>query len=278
MCVSMAPAEFFGTRVFLGDMHHTPNGRVHTLGYQNTAQNRGRGPNAMLIHMPSAARMDPRNFLDTSNCPHILSDMVEAVTPRSRGGGTRSLGMPFTKGAQVFDYGKIYTVVLAEDARAIPAALALVPENRRPALNAPLFDFYQRAYPGYTVALFCFDNAEAVEAEPVLMWYKPMPHRGFLPLPAIDCHTGLVPDMTALVDTDHWVLVGSDIMPDHVGSRVQYQDAIPHTVRPYLPNRVMGRQFVTRMPNGDFGWNYEDLLQGREGATTHRRLLPPGLA
>ena len=37
-------------------------------------------------------------------------------------------------------------------------------------------------FPGYPVALCCFDNTEARESEPLLLWYKPMnPDRFVLP-------------------------------------------------------------------------------------------------
>jgi hypothetical protein len=49
-----------------------------------------------------------------------------------------------------------------------------------------------------------------------LLWYDPLEHDRLV-LPAIDCHTGAVPDLSADVRTDHWVLFGSDDADDGWG-------------------------------------------------------------
>ena len=72
----------------------------------------------------------------------------------------------------------IYTVVLAADATLIPEALSLVPEHRRVPANRPLFYFYARMYPGYAVALCCFDNRDAARSDPLLLWYSRGPYGG----------------------------------------------------------------------------------------------------
>lgn len=84
MCVAAAPARFTGTILYHGLRNHAEHGRVHVLGYQNTAQNLAPGPNAMLLHLP-AAGMTRANFIDTSRCPRVLRDMVDTLRPVSRG-------------------------------------------------------------------------------------------------------------------------------------------------------------------------------------------------
>jgi hypothetical protein len=110
--------------------------------------------------------------------------------------------------AEVFPHD-IYTVVLAQDAARIPAALERVEPRKRPALNHELFEFSADLYPRYLIALCCFDNADAAQAKPLLLWYEPLEHDRLV-LPAIDCRTGAIPDLTADVRTDHWLLFGSD--------------------------------------------------------------------
>ncbi|WP_412516323.1 hypothetical protein K8Z49_36465 [Actinomadura madurae] len=283
MCVAAAPARFTGTILYHGLRNHAEHGRVHVLGYQNTAQNLAPGPNAMLLHLP-AAGMTQANFIDTSRCPRILRDMVDTLRPVSRGPADAYGAAPQAAGpppVQVFDHD-VYTVVLATDPTLIPDALEQVPPHKRIPANRPLFDFYAAMYPGYAVALCCFDNREALAANPLLMWYSPHDPDRFA-LPAIDCHTGAVPDLGAQVLTDHWVVFGTDEARPGWGAEVRYaphydQDNLPQAplnsgpAAPFLPGRVMGVQFDGWHPNGDFVIPYADVLSGDLG--TLRRLAP----
>ncbi len=212
----------------------------------------------MLLHLP-ARDMSQANFLDTRSCRSILADMVTALAPRSRsvsfGAGLVAKGR-----VQVFEHD-IYTVVLASDAIAIPSALPQVPAPKRPEINAALCAFYARCYPGWPLALCCFDNRQAQQAAPLLLWYAPLNPNYFL-LPALDCHTGEVPRLDEPVEVDHQVMLGSDDFPPGVGSIVDYHDTIPGEVDAFLPQRVIGRHFSGRMTNGDFGISAQAMQHG----------------
>ncbi|WP_055715338.1 hypothetical protein [Streptomyces torulosus] len=268
MCVSLAPAEFTGTTLYCGRLHHPEHGLIHVLGYQNTAANLADGPNAMLLHLP-ARQMSRRNFLSVGRSSDVLERMVDAVRPVSVGMVDDSIAwMGAARGpaVEVFEHD-VYTVVLARDPRAVPAALAEVPEHRRPALNPELFAFYAERCPAHAIAVCCFDNAEAAQAKPLLMWYPPH-DPDVLTLPALDCHTGAVPDPDALVDTDHWVILGTDAAPDGWGSPVDHDPAMRHALRSFLPNTVVGRHFGGPLRNGDFTISHEELLRvGEEGVS-----------
>jgi hypothetical protein len=284
MCISAAPARFAATTLYAGEV--VADGRVvHVLGYENTVQNLLRPPglrfpgraipiwrrrdaeraaafghargNAMLLHFPAVpGTMSQANVVDTEDCPDILRDMVTALDPPR----PFAWGAPEAAGPQdveIFESG-IYTVVLAADARAIPAALGLVPEPKRPPLNDKLFDWYAAAFPGWPVALCCFETARAVHATPMLWWYEPL-DPDILFAPALDCHTGDVPDLTSHVKVDHWVVFGSSEMEG--GTEVVYSDVLPPHVAQYLPSHVVGRQYEERMPNGDFLANVADVRQ-----------------
>lgn len=121
--------------------------------------------------------------------------------------------------------------MLATDPTLIPDALEQVPPHKRIPANRPLFDFYAAMYPGYAVALCCFDNREALAANPLLMWYSPHDPDRFA-LPAIDCHTGAVPDLGAQVLTDHWVVFGTDEARPGWGAEVRYA---PHYDQDNMP-------------------------------------------
>ncbi|WP_200301980.1 hypothetical protein [Streptomyces adelaidensis] len=262
MCVSMAPAEFSGTTLYCGRLHHADHGLIHVLGYQNTATNLADGPNAMLLHLP-ARRMSRHNFLSVGRSSDLLERMVDAVRPVSVGTAPDSMDwMERGRGpaVEVFEHD-VYTVVLARDARAVPAALAEVPDHQRPALDPELFAFYAERYPGHAIAVCCFDNARATQAKPLLVWYPPL-DPDLLTLPALDCHTGGVPDLDSPAPVDHWVVLGTDEAPPGWGAPVEYAPAMRHGLRDYLPDTVIGRHFDGTLPNGDFAISHADLLSG----------------
>lgn len=262
MCVSMGPAEFTGTILYCGRRSHPEHGWIEVLGYQNTAVNLATGPNAMLLHLP-ARSVTSRQFLPLGRAERVLHDMVDAVAPAAAG-LTRGLfdwmGEDSEPRVEVFQHD-IYTVVLAQNAAYIPAALDRVEPRKRPALNRDLFDFYAEVFPDHPVALCCFENAEAAEAKPLMLWYRPL-DLDRLVLPAIDCHTGAVPDLSAPVVTDHWLLFGSDRAGADWGEPVDYGAAPKRDLLEFLPRRVMGTRRNATLPNGDFAIAHDDLLRG----------------
>ncbi|MDN3357125.1 hypothetical protein [Actinomadura sp. DC4] len=279
MCVSAGPAHFSDTILYHGRRRHPEHGLVHVLGYQNVAVNRATGPNAMLLHLPGTG-MTQDNFVDTSGARHILTDMTAALTPRSVGYGAAPGGMVDRAApppVQVFEHD-IYTVVLAADATLITDALALVPEHRRVAANPALFAFYARVYPGHAVALCCFDNRDAARSDPLLLWYTPSrPDRA--ELPAIDCHTGAIPEIGAPVPVDHWVILGTDEpVPGAPGWETAptdwSEDVRDGPAGPFLPEWIAGRTYTGLHPNGDFTIACADLEAGRLEAMS--RVGPEG--
>ncbi|MEW2133186.1 hypothetical protein [Streptomyces sp. NPDC005435] len=167
-----------------------------------------------------------------------------------------------SRSVQVFDHD-IYTVLLATDPTAVPAALGQVPPHRRPALGPELLRFYADHFPDHTIAVCCFDNADARRARPLLLWYPPLdPDR--LNVPALDSHTGAAPDLDAAVPVDHWVLFSTDQAPSGWGAPVAYPQGVRHRLRAFLPTAVVGRHYGhgQTLPNGDFTIHHRDLLAG----------------
>jgi hypothetical protein len=270
VCVAVTEARFSGTILYAGEV--VENGSaIHVLGYENTVQNLAapagrflerwaardepRG-NAMVLHFPAVpGTMSQANVVDTEGCPRILRDMVDALEPADTMFAWRLQTASAAAPVEVFESG-IYTVVLALDARAIPVALHRVPKKKRPPLNDRLFDWYADAFPAWPIALCCFNTAQAAKATPMLWWYEPLaPGRLFAP--AIDCHTGDIPDLGARVDVDHWVIFGASELEG--GAEVDYSDPIPDDVARYLPTRVVGAEVRRRMPNADFVADTEDI-------------------
>jgi len=144
-----------------------------------------------------------------------------------------------------------------------------VPEDKRPALNAEVFSAYAKWYPGWQVALCCFSNHQAVEADPLLWWYEPaFPDRYFYP--TLDSHTGGVPDLEANVVPDHVIAAGT---ASPKGYPVRYSDDLAAWMRGYLPERVVGRDLTEddELPNGDF---LVDVQEVREGRFDPKRVTP----
>jgi hypothetical protein len=282
MCCSVSPGipvRFSNTVLYAAEMLQEDGDVVHVLGYQNKAQNQAgitspfgklvnklfgkASGNAMILPFPAIPRsMSKANVLNTKNSPDILQDMARALTPPrvTRNPLERSFAAasPQAK-VQVFEAAGIYTVVLAQDARDIPAALEQVPREKRPSLNAELFAAYNEWYPDWTIALCCFNNQKAALAHPMLWWYKPM-FADRLFLPALDGHTGEVPVLKKQVPVDHTLVVSSSQIVR--GESVQYRDNLAG-LESYLARLVIGEKYSRNMENGDFLCSLEDVRNGQ---------------
>ncbi|MFW5703724.1 MAG: hypothetical protein ACOCXQ_02730 [Patescibacteria group bacterium] len=227
------------------------SGRIHVLFYQNNVRNAvNNAANAMLLHFDTSQSMGPNNFIDATNFPKIIDDIVDAALPPAtlmRG----AKGLAF--GIQVFDVG-IYTVVFANDAAMIPKALSMVPEHKRPKVNEELFNYYSRAFPGWKFALCCYKIDIAAKSQPLMVWYEPNEY-GILRAPGLDEHTGREPVPGEEVDVDHVLFMSTHTMEAKgYGNEVYYSDQgkIPIGVMPLLPKFVVGKAYNGIMPNGDF--------------------------
>ncbi|MFJ9456362.1 hypothetical protein ACIRST_14875 [Kitasatospora sp. NPDC101447] len=261
MCISTSEAAFSGTIVYCGRQHHPVHGLIHVLGYQNTAVNLTDGPNAMLLHVPTS-RLTPGQFLPVGRSGDVLERMVSAVRPVPVATDRIDWMCGDPEAVQVFEHD-VYTVLLADDPTAIPAALQQVPSHRRPDLDPDLLRFYADHFPDHTIVLCCFDNADAQRAKPLLLWYRPLdPDR--LTVPALDSHTGAAPDLDSVVPVDHWVLLSTDQAPPGWGEPVDYPRSMRHSLRSFLPDEVVGRYYGggEALPNGDFTISHSDLLTG----------------
>ncbi len=284
-CCSLAPARFTKTRGWVGEAQK--DGKlVHILAYGNSVQNlagnlfSNRG-NAMFLPIPAQpGSMTDKNLLDMSKGVHVLEDMERACVESSQAlSATFSLSARPAPKVQVFEHG-VYTVVLAQHASDIPAALSRVPERKRPALNQNIFSAYEKWYPNWTFALCCFDNKDEQLAEPMLWWYQPK-HTNLLFFPALDAHTGDVPKITERVDVDHFLAASSPkldttgVLPDADRRKVDYSDSnLPADVKALLPKNVIGGKFKNRMYNGDFAFSANEV---RKGIFFPRRIVPPGV-
>jgi hypothetical protein len=264
MCMSLHPADFENTKLYAGEARREDGTYVHVLAYQNRAASAG--PNAMILPLPARGKLGPENAVDTRAFKRFLDD-IHAATRIMTLSLSFSLSdeMDLEEGAQVFEVGS-YTVVLAEEAAAVTRALDRIPAARRPALNGAILDAFARLYPGWPLAVCCWDGR--VEAEPLLWWYEPrQPEQLFAP--ALDAHDGGPPNLDALVRVDHHVAFGSALDPERSGppdgaeydGHVSYADRIPGEILRLLPTRVAGTALQSGLPNGDF-WCSTKRLRG----------------
>lgn len=274
MCLTLEPAKLSDTILYAAETLHEGK-LVHVMGYENAAENLASGPNAMLLPIPTDMHLGPGNTLDMRQAKSVLKDYRTAIHNADR---RLSRGMSKGFGAdsldddvQVFESGS-YTVVLARDARDIPAAMKHLPANKRPGrMNQAIFDAYAKWYPGWPLALCAWDGS--VKAEPMLWWYEPK-DASRLFLPALDAHDGNPPDLSAKVDVDHTIAVGSVSAPN--GHNVRFQDEVPADLRPFLATKITGHEFPegTKLQNGDFSIPMKHVAAANGHAVT--RVLPPG--
>lgn len=235
--------------------------------------------NAMLLPIPSRVRMTQDNFMDTSKYKDLLFDMKNAVIPPSRAVQDGTVTKGFGSDVQVFTKG-MYTVVLAQNAAAIPGALSRVPAEKRPQMNKEIFDAYAKWYPGWTFALCCF-NESVTGNDPLIWWYEPKnPHAMFFP--ALDAHDGHAPKLNTEVDVDHTLIVSSHKMPNWTANTpLSDVKKVLYSQRPakstplgqLIPDVVAGRFYKMRLANGDFVFETNDVRGGR---CNPMRKLPPG--
>lgn len=272
MCVTLGSAKLSKTRIYAGTA--TRNGEAVTvLSYQNTAQHLGgisdgrfRGGtspaagNAMILAFPTVELMGPANVIDTKDLS-FLEDMERSVVPvmRAKAGPADLLGTRMSREpqVQVYDHG-IYTTVTGHDPEELHAALVRVPPHKRPDLSAEMLEFYAIKYPGWQLMLECFANRKAIQADPLLYWYKSGLKQSLF-VPTLDSHTGGVPDVSAMVEMDHVIMVGTAA---DKGEPVRYKKPMPRDVIELLPSHAMGERFVEKSRNGDYTFQFSDIANG----------------
>lgn len=309
MCVSIKPASFANTIVSTWEIEKG----LHCWAYQNNMMN-GSGStalspasvsrsmrsglpsrqrqfnwtdlgypapkvsgNAMILPIPLASGANiitDAHLLNTLKFKRILSDQSEAVAEReyTRGGAK---GVTFGgRGAAVIVKFGPYEVVLAQSPLAAFDVLHMVSDEKRPQLDEALLAAYELWYPGWSMALACFNNSEMAQAAPIAI-VGPARHSDYLFLPAVHGHGGGVPDLTEMVADDHTFVAGSCLSPSGAGNDVFYTDDIEPAIAAQLPSRVVGGESRGTVTQGDLVVKLADVYSGRWAP---ERLLPPGAA
>lgn len=232
------------------------------------------GGNAMILPIPD----DVANIelIDTTTCPNFLKDIRSALIPRRRGTLRGSADGMKNGPVRIINFD-VYTIVLARNAADLKRAIAseAVPADRRPQIEADMIKAYTRWYPGWAIAVCCFNNSEAKTAKPLLFSYLPTKQADadHFFVPTLDAHDGKVPDLMAEVPVDHTVFVATARIPEGCGSTVFYSDNMAAGIARILPNRLVGRVITDSLRNGDLVFRRQDIEAGVFRAL---RALPPG--
>lgn len=251
--MTLHASELTGTRLYVGEAYWDYD-LVHVLAYSNTAKTAG--PNAMILPLPAAEMLTAENLIDTRSFPGFLNDIAEATKEQVDG------GLDYDRNEiEIVEVGS-YTVVLASNAKQVPAALERVMPHRRPALNEEVVASFEKNYPGCPLTVCCWDGT--IEAEPLLLWYKPL-HKEVFFAPSLDAHDGKAP-RKELVKVDTIVSFGSTLLQPvdlrnypRFGRSVRYEDKIPAEVQQLLPKYAVGTRLERELPNGDFYYSREVL-------------------
>lgn len=284
MCCVLEPAVLSSTILLAHQVEH--NGKlVNVLGYQNTAESKRPGPNAMIIPLPSAVPMSQENCIDMTGVGDVFHEYEKLLRPRSRGlskGGVAVAGS-LTNDLQVFDSGS-YTVLLTKQTNLTALRLAMkeLPPEKRLELSlsqAKIFSAYRKLYPEWHIAICIWDGY--VAAEPILWWYEPISSfvdRHFLP--GLDAHDGNPPDPSLKsVPIDHTIVVGAPGTRQE-DNATEIVTKAPEHLRKWLPTNVFGALLHHQQArNGDWvlpkkGWDHSNM-----GARIRKpRIAPPGYA
>lgn len=268
MCVSMKAADFSGTIGYVGEVVHPLFGHVHMLGYQNTARTLSVGGNAMLLHMPAEGLMTKENIIpldSTKLDKSLLKNMRDDYFPtREKMSMNKGIYTNSARGISVFKSG-IYDIALTNKPTLVNDVLDQIPLNKRPDIHPDLMAWYEERFPGWNVALCCFDNQQSIDADPIYWWYKPR-FQDRLHFPAIDAHDGVLPKARSIW-ADHHILFGSDQFEEGGSANLlaqDYQTNYGTALTAFLPKRIMGRKFEGKDRNGDFSIEVSSLRRHRK--------------
>jgi len=253
MCMTLRPARLSNTIIYSAEVKR--DGKIlHVIGYQNKAR-AARGPNAMILPIPTYGELGPENVVDTRKFKSILNTYDQAVDrlrPRTRSFGSdkRLMKGIQARSYQVFESGS-YTIALAKSSDGMREALTQVPEEKRPEIPVSFLSSLNELYKDWPIAICCF-TGELEAPEPLLWWFEPRFER-VLFAPAIDAHDGNPPDPKVMVYRDHTLAFASfSSTRPHDPQLVDAISRVPVEHQwMFLPS-VVGTKIIQQTGNGDF--------------------------
>jgi hypothetical protein len=280
MCITSAAARLSSTRIL-----SCPLGEKQLLAYSNSAINLAGQPNSMILPVPGT--LSESDFIDSTPFANFMEDLEHAWTPRSR-----SLGMSkgFSPPVDHFKVG-MYEVFLAHGdpfhgvgpmsgkttiaeriigkKHRVTEALERLPEDRRPAINRGLLEFFDQYYPGWSLVVCVFESGKKMESQPVMFTYTPFDawkNKAFFP--AVDAHDGMAPDLTEHVGVDHFLFTEH---PDGFAMNELFRSKpVPDYLR---TKKFVGAKFSESLSNGDWVHTLGEGSQGGRFPTNRHSLF-----
>jgi len=250
MCVTSAPAALSKTRI----LSFKVDENKHFLAYSNSAKNLSSKANAMILPVPG--KVKEADFVDISAFPRFMENLEGMLTPRSR-----SLGFSASKGIDRsvahFQSG-MYEVFIASGGigtsvagmiqgkkHPVQEALKVLQPSKRPDISKELLEWYDKFYPGWDLVVCVFGADKTMESQPIAFTYRPLPEwKDALFYPAVDSHSGGVPDLHEEVFVDHFLFA-----PSSRGAAIPAQSSMPK----YLIGRTFnGVKQNDHRSNGDW--------------------------
>jgi hypothetical protein len=213
--------------------------------------------------------MTQANVLDTKECRDILQDMADSLPPRR-------MHLPPPRSAsppkvQVFAAAGIYTVVLAQNARDIPAALDQDPNRNGRPRTRRRSTWMPRGIPAgplRSAVSTTGKHGSPTQCSGGIGRCRPINCSS----PHWIARRVTSPDLDSLVKVDHVIAIGSHKMRG--GERVRFSKPVPRSVALYVQHSIIGRKYLkAKLPNGDFVCLLNDV---RRGVFQPARSRPPG--
>ena len=275
MCCVNHPAETIDTKLCVARVMHPEHGLMETVGYGTKVHNlRKHKANAMLLPIPADGRVGDIFIHDPKNTRGVLDRYVKAVWPPVPALRSNLIGSAVRYSARgeirLEKVGPFHSLI-ADDPRDMPERLMDLPEDIRPEINTAIFEWFQKNYKGWKIALVCWINS--AETDGLWYSYRPMDGINTLRAPAIDSHDGTAPDLTKEVYIDHRLFAS---WPEMLGGVEVNLDFVPEETRAFLPKRIAGADLRYRkMINGDFAITASQFKGAILPLDSIGRSLPP---
>lgn len=260
MCITSGPAKLSTTKILSGKIDDT----YHLLAYSNTVENISGKPNSMILAIPG--KVTEEDFYDTTAYAKFLEVIEEAQRKRFKG---MSLSRGFdtlSMDAEVVNFQVgMYNIFVSDSASNIGKAISALSPEKRPEINPEILSFLENHYAGWSFVIACFDGDKKMEAQPIMLKFKPI-DPNTLYFPALDAHDGGAPNLDEKVWVDHFLITMGE-----KGNDVNFSElSIPEV---FAGKKFFGMSYSGKHQNGDWYAAIDDELNFH-GFNLNRSSIP----
>lgn len=247
MCLTSGPAKLSTTKILSGKIDDA----YHLLAYSNTVENISGKPNSMILAIPG--KVTEEDFYDTTAYAKFLEVIEESQRARYE---SKSLSRSFdtlSMDDEVVNFQVgMYNVFVSDSASNIGKAISTLPSEKRPEINPEILSFLENHYKGWSFVIACFDGDKKMEAQPIMLKFKPI-DSNILYFPGMDAHDGGAPNLDEKVWVDHFLMTMGE-----KGSDVDFGNlSIPEI---FAGKKFFGMSYSGKHQNGDWYVNVDNGL------------------